>query len=173
MKRGCQGNEGERVFCDEGLFYRSKRPRRRLVLIGDAWGFLDPLTVRCAAGAQSCDLARPHRRSAEEWRHVGRSGEVGPRSTKASTGCAARLRVIRRVQLRAMVKQYPEMRGPLTDLLIGDLFDPRVDKVWAPLESLYEPGKQQIPTWTAGIPAQEAPEKANELTLPEGRRLGV
>ena len=38
-----------------------------------------------------------------------------------------------------MIRQYPEMRGTITDLLIGDLFDGRVDKVWTPLESLYPP----------------------------------
>ena len=51
-----------------------------------------------------------------------------------------------------MVRQFPEMRGTLTDLLIGDLFNDRVDKVWAPLESLYKEGKQPIPTWDAGTP---------------------
>ena len=52
-----------------------------------------------------------------------------------------------------MVRQYPELRGTLTDLLIGDLFHDRVDKVWGPLESLYEPGKPPIPRWDAGTPA--------------------
>ena len=70
----------------------------------------------------------------------------------------------------AMVRQYPEMRGTLTDLLIGDLFDSRVDKVWAPLESLYEAGKRAIPSWDAGIPAAQADDKVNELVLPDGRR---
>jgi len=69
-----------------------------------------------------------------------------------------------------MVRQYPDMQGTLTDLLIGDLFTDRVDKVWAPLESLYPPGKQAIPSWFAGTPAETADHKANELTLPEGRR---
>jgi hypothetical protein len=69
-----------------------------------------------------------------------------------------------------MIRQFPEMRGTLTDLLIGDLFDDRVDKVWAPLESLYKPGKQAIPTWNAGPPATEATGKANELVLPDGHR---
>ena len=41
----------------------------------------------------------------------------------------------------SMVRRYPEMRGTLTDLLIGDLFTDRVDQVWQPLESLYAPGK--------------------------------
>jgi hypothetical protein len=69
-----------------------------------------------------------------------------------------------------MVRQYPELRGTLTDLLIGDLFHDRVDKVWGPLESLYPPGKAPIPTWHAGLPADQIPDKANELTLPDGRR---
>jgi hypothetical protein len=69
-----------------------------------------------------------------------------------------------------MIRQYPELRGTLTDLLIGDLFHDRVDKVWGPLESLYEPGKPEIPRWDAGTPAEVATDKANELVLPEGRR---
>jgi hypothetical protein len=67
-----------------------------------------------------------------------------------------------------MVKQFPDMRGTLTDLLIGDLFDGRVDKVWEPLESMYPAGKTQPVGWNAGTPAAAAPDKRNELTLPEG-----
>jgi hypothetical protein len=67
-----------------------------------------------------------------------------------------------------MIRQFPEMRGKLTDLLIGDLFDDRVDKVWAPLESLYKEGRQPIPTWDAGAPGTAATEKANELIMPDG-----
>jgi len=62
------------------------------------------------------------------------------------------------------------MRGTLTDLLIGDLFHDRVDKVWAPLESLYKDGKTPIPRWDAGTPATQAADKANELVLPDGLR---
>ena len=68
-----------------------------------------------------------------------------------------------------MIRQFPEMRGTLTDLLIGDLFDDRVDKVWAPLESMYKDGKKPIPTWDAGAPATSATAKANELVLPDGQ----
>ena len=69
-----------------------------------------------------------------------------------------------------MVRKYPELRGTLTDLLIGDLFHDRVDKVWGPLESLYPPNKAPIPKWDAGTPAGLATDKANELVLPEGLR---
>jgi hypothetical protein len=68
------------------------------------------------------------------------------------------------------VKNFPDLRGKVTDLLIGDLFTDKVDVVWPPMESLYEPGKNVIPTWKAGIPAEQAGDKANELFLPEGRR---
>jgi hypothetical protein len=68
------------------------------------------------------------------------------------------------------VRHYPELRGTITDLLIGDLFTDRVDKVWEPMESLYPAGKTTIPTWKQGLPQDQVPEKANELILPEGGR---
>jgi hypothetical protein len=68
-----------------------------------------------------------------------------------------------------MVRQYPHLRGTLTDLLIGDLFHNGVDKVWQPIESLYEPGKAPIPTWDAGTHADQATDKSNMLVLPDGR----
>jgi hypothetical protein len=69
-----------------------------------------------------------------------------------------------------MVRVYPELRGTLTDLLIGDLFHNGTDKVWGPLESLYEEGRAAIPLWNAGTPAETTGEKENLLVLPDGRR---
>ena len=47
----------------------------------------------------------------------------------------------------------------MTDLLIGDLFTDRVDKVWAPMESLYPAGKHADPVverrYAAGPGARE------------------
>ena len=68
------------------------------------------------------------------------------------------------------MRQYPELRGTVTDLLIGDLFTDRVDKVWAPMESLYGPQHQTIPAWHEGTTPDQAGNKANELVLPDGRR---
>ncbi len=48
------------------------------------------------------------------------------------------------------MKHYPELRGTVTDLLIGDLFNDRVDKVWKPMESLYPPGKAPLHAGTEG-----------------------
>ena len=66
------------------------------------------------------------------------------------------------------VKTFPHLKGMVTDLLIGDLFDDRVDAVWGPLESLYSTDKKAIPLWTAEAPPEVAANKVNELFLPEG-----
>jgi len=68
------------------------------------------------------------------------------------------------------VRNYPHLQGAVTDLLIGDLFTDGVDKVWEPMESLYEPGKSTIPRWDASTPAEQADHKVNELILPDGRK---
>jgi hypothetical protein len=70
----------------------------------------------------------------------------------------------------AFVKNFPDLKNTVTDLLIGDLFTDRVDKVWAPMESLYNEDKPSIPSWSAGTPQDQADYKANELFLPDGKR---
>jgi len=66
------------------------------------------------------------------------------------------------------IKEFPHLRGKVTDLLIGDLFTDKVDEVWEPMESLYPPDKQTIPTWSDGTAPEVAPDKVNELYLPAG-----
>ena len=67
------------------------------------------------------------------------------------------------------VREHPELRGTVTDLLIGDLFTDKVDKVWRPMESMYPAGKGRS---RPGGRARRgrAEHKANELVLPEGRK---
>ena len=55
------------------------------------------------------------------------------------------------------VHKHPDLRGTVTDLLIGDLFDDRVDKVWAPMEAMYPDNRHKIPAWDAGTPVEAAP----------------
>ena len=54
-----------------------------------------------------------------------------------------------RLTAREGPRDRPDRRGTVTDLLIGDLFDEKVDKVWAPMESLYPPDKAPIVSWNA------------------------
>ena len=71
------------------------------------------------------------------------------------------------------VKKYPHLRNTITDLLIGDLFDDKVDKVWQPMESLYPADKQRLRTWQEGATPDAAAHKANELVVPKDLRLGI
>jgi hypothetical protein len=68
------------------------------------------------------------------------------------------------------VRKFPELKGKVTDLLIGDLFSDRADVVWQSMESLYSAGKAAPPAWNSGTPADIASNKANDLILPEGYR---
>jgi len=144
------------------------------VLVGDAFGFLDPLyssgvllalkSGQLAADAIVDGLAKGDTSAAQ----------LGAWGVNFNRGVDRMRRLVCEYyagfSFGEFVKNYPELRGTVTDLLIGDLFDDRVDKVWAPMESLYRPGKSRIREWTEGTPAELAAEKANELLLPEGRR---
>ena len=68
------------------------------------------------------------------------------------------------------VRNYPDLKNTVTDLLIGDLFTDRVDKVWEPMESLYPADKKPLSQWDAGTPQDMAEHKVNELFLPDGRK---
>jgi flavin-dependent dehydrogenase len=147
------------------------------VLVGDAWGFLDPLyssgvllalkSGELAADAIAEGLAKGDTSAAQ-------LGKWGPGFNQ---GVDRMRRLVCEYydgfSFGRFVKQYPELTGTVTDLLIGDLFTDRVDKVWNPIESLYPPDKRPIPSWDQGTPVESAPEKANELVVPDdlGRRV--
>jgi flavin-dependent dehydrogenase len=165
-------------FATKDYSYRSKtNAGDGWVLVGDAWGFLDPLyssgvLLALKSGELAADAIAEGLKKGDT-----SAAQLGAWGPAFNEGVDRMRRLVCEYydgfSFGAMVKQYPDMRGPLTDLLIGDLFDPKVDKVWAPLESLYEPGKTAIPTWKQGLPAQDVPEKANELILPKDLRLGI
>ena len=162
-------------FVTRDYSYRSKRVAGDgWVLVGDAFGFLDPLyssgvllalkSGELAADAVADGLASGDTSEAQ----LGRWGDV------FNQGVDRMRRLVCEYydgfSFGRFVRAYPELRGTVTDLLIGDLFTDRVDKVWEPMESLYPSGKSTIPTWQQGVPQDLSPEKANELVLPEGRR---
>jgi flavin-dependent dehydrogenase len=162
-------------FVTRDYSYRSKEVAGDgWVLVGDAFGFLDPLyssgvllalkSGELAADA-ICDGLDKGDTSAAQ---LGQWGEA------FNLGVDRMRRLVCEYydgfSFGNFVRHYPELRGTITDLLIGDLFTERVDKVWEPMESLYQPGRTAIPTWKQGQPQDTVPEKANELLLPGGRR---
>jgi flavin-dependent dehydrogenase len=162
-------------FATKDYSYRSKQVAGDgWVLVGDAFGFLDPLyssgvLLALRSGEMAADaivegLARGDTSGAQ----------LGKWGAPFNEGVDRMRRLVCEYyagfSFGGMIRQFPDMRGTLTDLLIGDLFDDRVDRVWGPLESLYPQGKARIPTWDAGVPAENVPDKANDLVVPEGRR---
>jgi flavin-dependent dehydrogenase len=142
------------------------------VLVGDAWGFLDPLyssgvLLALRSGEMAADAIVEGLASGNT--SAAQLGKWGPAFNR---GVDRMRRLVCEYydgfSFGAFVRRFPDMRGTITDLLIGDLFTDRVDKVWEPMESLYPDGKAPIPPWHAGPPINAAPEKANELILPEG-----
>jgi flavin-dependent dehydrogenase len=162
-------------FATRDYSYRSREVAGNgWVLVGDAFGFLDPLyssgvllalrSGEMAADAIADGLARDDVSGAQ----LGRWGQ------EFNEGVDRMRRLVceyyNGFSFGRFVRKYPDLRGTVTDLLIGDLFNDRVDKVWAPMESLYSKGHPSIPSWHEGTSPDQAQNKVNELVLPDGRR---
>lgn len=174
-RRIAQGRRITGYFATRDYSYRSTAiAGNGWVLVGDAFQFLDPLYssgvfLALASGAQAADaiadgLAKGDTSAAQ-------LGRWGP-AFHAGVDRMRRLvcEYYDGFSFGAFVRQFPHLRGTLTDLLIGRLFTDEVDALWGPMESLYPPGKRPIPPWYAGTPAEQAANKVNELILPDGPR---
>ena len=113
------------------------------VTIGDAFGFLDPLyssgvLLALRSGAVAADaiaegLARGDTSAAQlgKWEPDFRKGMDRMRRLVCE--------YYEGFSFGRFVKRYPQFKGHLTDLLIGDLFTEKVDEVIEPLNSMKEP----------------------------------
>jgi flavin-dependent dehydrogenase len=168
---------GKRVtgyFATKDYSYRAKQVAGDgWVLVGDAFGFLDPLyssgvLLALRSGEMAADAICDGLERGDT--SAGQLGRWGPLFNE---GVDRMRRLVCEYydgfSFGNFVRSYPHLQGMVTDLLIGDLFTERVDQVWSPMESLYSPGKAPIPNWDAGTPADQTNQKANELILPEGR----
>ena len=68
------------------------------------------------------------------------------------------------------VRNFPDLRGKVTDLLIGDLFTDKVDVVWEPMESLYPDGKEAPKPWNSGTDPSVSAAKHHEMVFPDGHK---
>jgi flavin-dependent dehydrogenase len=162
-------------FATKDYSYRSKQVAGDgWVLVGDAFGFLDPLyssgvllalkSGELAADAIAEGLARGDVSAAQ----------LGKWGLGFNRGVDRMRRLVCEYydgfSFGKFIRTFPELKNTVTDLLIGDLFNERVDKVWGPMESTYDAQKHPIPTWDAGAPPEVAANKVNELFLPSGPR---
>src|SRR5207247_2186630 len=160
------GRRSTGYFATKDYSYRSKEVAGHgWVLIGDAFGFLDPLyssgvLLALKSGEMAADaivegLAQGDVSAAQ----LGKWGDT------FNKGVDRMRRLVCEYydgfSFGKFIRTYPHLRGTVTDLLIGDLFTDRVDKVWQSMESLYPAGKTPVPPWTAGTPPAAAPEHSN------------
>lgn len=162
-------------FATKDYSYRSKEVAGNgWVLIGDAFGFLDPLyssgvLLALRSGEMAADAI--HEGLQKNDLSKEQLGKWGP---VFNQGVDRMRRLVceyyEGFSFGNFVRHYPELKGTLTDLLIGDLFTDKVDKAWAPMESLYPEGKTPPKPWFAAAPEEIQQNKVNELFLPEGHR---
>ena len=162
-------------FATKDYSYRSKQVAGDgWVLIGDAFGFLDPLyssgvLLALRSGELAADAIDEGLRNGDL--SAAQLGKWGP---LFNTGVDRMRRLVCEYydgfSFGQFVRNFPELKNTVTDLLIGDLFTDKVDKVWQPMESLYPPEKKRLMTWREGVRPDDAAHRVNELVLPDGRR---
>lgn len=169
-------SSGKRItgyFATKDYSYRATQAAGEgWVTIGDAFGFLDPLyssgvLLALKSGEMAADaIVEGFQQKDLSAAQLGKWGEL------FNQGVDRMRRLVCEYydgfSFGNFVRNYPHLRGTVTDLLIGDLFTDRVDEVWGPMESLYANGKVAPPAWDSGTPPEVAANKANELILPEG-----
>ena len=159
-------------FATKDYSYRTTRASGDgWVLVGDAWGFLDPLyssgvllalkSGELAADAIVDGLQRGDTSGAQLGRWAANFNQGVDRMRRLVCEYYAGF------SFGQFIRKHPNLRGTVTDLLIGDLFTDRVDTVWPPMEAMHPENRHTIPAWDAGTAVVGAPEKANELFLPE------
>lgn len=160
-------------FATKDYSYRSKQAAGDgWVLIGDAFGFLDPLySSGVLLALKSGELAADA--IAEGLAKGDVSGaQLGRWAPMFNQGIDRMRRLVCEYydgfSFGKFIRAYPHLKGKVTDLLIGDLFTDRVDEVWGPMESIYPADKKPIPAWSDEAPPEVAENKSNELILPEG-----
>jgi flavin-dependent dehydrogenase len=144
------------------------------VLVGDAFGFLDPLyssgvLLALKSGEMAADAIAEGLAKGDV-----SAAQLGKWSEAFNRGVDRMRRLVCEYydgfSFGKFVRAFPNLKGLVTDLLIGDLFTDRVDAVWGPMESLYPPDKKAIPSWQDQAPPEVAANKVNELFLPSGPR---
>jgi len=144
------------------------------VIVGDAFGFLDPLyssgvLLALKSGEMAADAILEGLTNGDLTEV--QLGKWGP---TLNAGIDRMRRLVCEFydgfSFGSFIRTFPELTGTVTDLLIGDLFTDKVDVVWEPMESLYEEGKSTPGSWSGGVPAEQSQHKSNEWFYMEAQK---
>jgi flavin-dependent dehydrogenase len=127
--------------------YRSKKAAGDgWVMIGDAFGFLDPLyssgvLLALKSGQMAADAI---------CEGLASGNTTGAKLGQWEPGFVQGMERMRRLvcayydgfSFGRFVKRFPHLKGLITDLLIGDLFKDEVDQVWPAMEQIWDEVRQ-------------------------------
>jgi flavin-dependent dehydrogenase len=140
-RRVSMGKRASGFYATKDYSYRSTRGSGDgWVLVGDAYGFLDPLySSGVLLALKSGELAADQ--IAEAFKQKNFSGEfLGRWVPDFDVGMNRMRRLVCEYydgfSFGRFVKKNPHLKGHLTDLLIGDLFDAKVDDVIEPMNAI-------------------------------------
>ncbi len=109
------------------------------VLVGDSWGFIDPIYssgvwFALKSGQLAADCVIEGLRTGDT--SAAQLGKWVPEFTFATNWIRKLVRAFYSGQFRVgkFVKEYPQHHGPLTDLLIGRIFHPQAGRVFDDLD---------------------------------------
>jgi len=114
------------------------------VLVGDALGFLDPLyssgiLLALKSGSLAADAIHEALRAGDT-----SAARLGAWGADYKRGMDRMRRLVCEfydgLNFGHFVKRYPHLRGHITDMLIGDLFDEKVDAIVGPLDEMRRDG---------------------------------
>jgi flavin-dependent dehydrogenase len=139
------GKQVAGYYATKDYSYRSRQAAGDgWVLVGDAFGFLDPLyssgvLLALKSGQLAADAVAEGLKRGDP-----SAAQLGKWSGDFTRGMDRMRRLVcefyNGFSFGRFVKQFPELKGHLTDLLIGDLFKSDVDDVIEPMESTKKEG---------------------------------
>ncbi len=172
-ERIAKGRRLSGCFATKDYSYRSTQASGDgWVMVGDAFGFLDPLyssgvLLALRSGEEAADAIVEGLRKNDL-----SAAQLGKWAPAFNQGIDRMRRLVCEYydgfSFGQFIRKFPELKGKVTDLLIGDLFTDRVDSVWGPMESLYPEGKTPPRPWFAEAAPEVMANKANELYIREG-----
>jgi len=136
------------------------------VLVGDAFGFLDPLySSGILLALKSGQLAADAIVEGLEKNDLS-AAQLGHWGPAFNQGIDRMRRLVceyyQGFSFGKFIREYPHLRGFVADLLIGDLFDEQIDALWPAMESLYSDEQERPPEWNEELERSVPPDMPNK-----------
>src|SRR5215212_10339005 len=143
-RRVGDGTRVDKIYSILDYSYRSKQNAGNgFILIGDAYGFLDPIySSGVLLALKMAELAADAIHDA--FNHDDFSGErLGQFQTRLDTGIESMRKLVHSFysegfSFSEFLKKYPEQRVNIINLLIGDVFKEGVDSIYGPMSEFAE-----------------------------------